>query len=289
MKKTFIAAKQESKFNLGWLLGPLVGFILLTLAETISFMVIVPFFMYQIPPLEIQLFGFIFISLTVVFWARVIEKSPWQGIGFTKTKAFQSFLSGWGIGTLMMFICVFLMFLFGGLTFTGYQLSPTLIVQFLILMIAWTVQGSAEEILARGWLFSSISTRYPVFMGLIVSSLFFTILHLGNDHLSVIPILDLFLFGVLAALYMLKTNDIWGVSGIHAAWNCFQGSFFNFNVSGSQTSQAFVKVSVHGPDWLTGGDFGVEGSVFSLLVQLAVIIWLVYDLKKTNEFTLLGK
>ncbi|MBJ8326426.1 CPBP family intramembrane glutamic endopeptidase [Streptococcus pacificus] len=282
MKKTFIAAKQESKFNLGWLLGPLVGFVLLTLAETISFMVIVPFFMYQIPPLEIQLFSFVFISLVVVSWARWIEKSPWQGLGFTKKKAFRSFISGWGIGTAMIMSCVFLMFMFGGVSFVGFQFSPNLAFQFFILMFAWTIQGSGEEILARGWLFSSVSAKYHVLLGILVSSLFFTVLHLGNDHLSVIPILDLFLFGVLAALYMLRTNNIWGISGIHAAWNCFQGSFFNFNVSGTKASAAFVKVSLNGPDWLSGGDFGIEGSIFSLLVQLAMIIWLVYDLKKNN-------
>ncbi|MCR8968189.1 CPBP family intramembrane glutamic endopeptidase [Streptococcus zalophi] len=289
MEKTIISAKQKSQFNLGWLTGPLVGFLLLTLAETISFIVIVPFFPYQIPPLEVQLFSFISISLVVIVWGKFVEKSPWQGLGFTKIKAFQSFLKGWGIGIAMILTCVFLMFLFGVISFVGFQLSPNLVFQFIILMFAWIIQASGEEILTRGWLFSSVSARYQVLLGIIVSSLFFTLLHLGNDHLSVIPVFDLFLFGVLAALYTLKTNNIWGISGIHAAWNCFQGSFFNFNVSGTVASESFIKVSVNGPAWLSGGDFGIEGSIFSILVQLIIIIWLIYDLKKNDYFSFFSK
>lgn len=76
------------------------------------------------------------------------------------------------------------------------------------------------------------------------------------------------------------------MSGIHAAWNCFQGSVFSFYVSGIPIQESFIKVSTQGPDWLSGGKFGVEGSIFSVLVQSAVIAWLIYDLYIKNKYQL---
>lgn len=119
-------------------------------------------------------------------------------------------------------------------------------------------------------------------IGILVSSLFFTFLHLGNDAISLIPLLDLPLFAILASLVMLKTGNIWVISGIHAAWNCFQGNVFAFPVSGTQAGQAFIAVETSGPDWLSGGAFGVEGSVISLLIQAGMITWLVYKLYFTS-------
>ena len=119
-------------------------------------------------------------------------------------------------------------------------------------------------------------------IGILVSSLFFTFLHLGNDAISLIPLLDLPLFAILASLVMLKTGNIWVISDIHAAWNCFQGNVFAFPVSGTQAGQAFIAVETSGPDWLSGGAFGVEGSVISLLIQAGMITWLVYKLYFTS-------
>ncbi|MFX3750250.1 CPBP family intramembrane glutamic endopeptidase, partial [Streptococcus suis] len=75
-----------------------------------------------------------------------------------------------------------------------------LVGEFIILILAWSIQGTTEEILTRGWMFSSLSARHNIPIGIIVSSLFFTFLHLGNNASSLIPILDLTLFAVLACL-----------------------------------------------------------------------------------------
>ncbi len=112
----------------------------------------------------------------------------------------------------------------GAIEFTSIQFSTKLVGEFIILILAWSIQGTTEEILTRGWMFSSLSARHNIPIGIIVSSLFFTFLHLGNNAISLIPILDLTLFAVLACLIMLKTGNIWVIGGLHAAWNCFQGN-----------------------------------------------------------------
>lgn len=281
MVETFIDAKARSKKNFSWWSAPLIGSVLLLIGETLG--VIGFFWLSDVANdsyinLLGELFAFATISLAVILWARIVEKAPWQGLGLQKENAFKEFVKGWGIGAALLVSCVLIMMAFGAVKIESIDFSGRLWLKFIPLVLAWSVQGTTEEVLCRGWLFSSISSKNNLPIGIFVSSLFFMAIHLGNDAISIIPLLDLFMFAVLACLIMLKTNNLWVVSGLHAAWNCFQGNAFAFPVSGTETGEAFIRVSTHGPGWLSGAAFGVEGSIVSVLVQTSVILWLCYDL-----------
>ncbi|HEM4403687.1 TPA: CPBP family intramembrane metalloprotease [Streptococcus suis] len=282
MKTAFISEKAKSRFNLNFILSPITALVLMAVAETVGYFAFMPLFFIFIDnafvTLSLELLAFAFISLAIILWARFVEKSPWAGLGFTKKGAGKDFLLGWGIGAAMLTTCTLIMWGLGAIEFTSIQFSTKLVGEFIILILAWSIQGTTEEILTRGWMFSSLSAKHNIPIGIIVSSLFFTFLHLGNNAISLIPILDLTLFAVLACLIMLKTGNIWVIGSLHAAWNCFQGNVFAFPVSGTDAGQAFVQIGITGPEWLSGGKFGVEGSVISLLVQGIMISWLVYDL-----------
>ncbi|HEM3165199.1 TPA: CPBP family intramembrane metalloprotease [Streptococcus suis 92-1191] len=286
MKTAFISEKAKSRFNLNFILSPITALILMVVAETVGYFAFMPLFFIFIDnafvTLSLELLAFAFISLAIILWARFVEKSPWLGLGMTKKGALKDFLLGWGIGAAMLTTCVLLMWGFGAIQVTSFQFSANLVGEFLILVLAWSIQGTTEELLTRGWMFSSLAAKHNIPVGILISFLFFTFLHLGNDAISLIPLLDLTLFAILASLVMLKTGNIWVISGIHAAWNCFQGNVFAFPVSGTQAGQAFIAVETSGPDWLSGGAFGVEGSVISLLIQAGMITWLVYELYFTS-------
>ncbi|MCL4933764.1 CPBP family intramembrane glutamic endopeptidase [Streptococcus suis] len=289
MKTAFISEKAKSRFNLNFILSPITALVLMAVAETVGYFAFMPLFFIFIDnafvTLSLELVAFAFISLAIILWARFVEKSPWLGLGIRKKGALKDFLLGWGIGAAMLTTCVLLMWGFGAIQVTSFQFSANLVGEFLILVLAWSIQGTTEELLTRGWMFSSLAAKYNIPVGILISSLFFSFLHLGNDGLSLIPLLDLTLFAILACLVMLKTGNIWVISGIHAAWNCFQGNVFAFPVSGTQAGQAFIAVETSGPDWLSGGAFGVEGSIISLLIQAGMITWLVYELYFTSPST----
>ncbi|MGN0349938.1 MAG: lysostaphin resistance A-like protein [Roseburia sp.] len=230
-----------------------------------------------------DLFGFILITLLVILWNRKVEKNSWEDMGFTKKSMWINFLKGWVFGAAILSLCVVLMLCFGAVRIVGIQFSAKLVLQFIPLLIAWSIQGNAEEVLARGWMFRSIARKNNLLIGILVSSLFFTLMHMSNDELSVLSLLDLFLFGVFSVLYMLKTKDIWAISGFHAAWNCFQGNVFAFPVSGMSAGDAFIHVVPQGPIWLSGGGFGVEGSIISIVVQLILILVLIFRLSVESQ------
>ncbi|HEL1770350.1 CPBP family intramembrane glutamic endopeptidase [Streptococcus suis] len=286
MKTAFISEKAKSRFNLNFILSPITALVLMAVAETVGYFAFMPLFFIFIDnafvTLSLELLAFAFISLAIILWARFVEKSPWLGLGIRKKGALKDFLLGWGIGAAMLITCVLLMWGFGAIRISSVQFSPQLFGEFLVLVLAWSVQGTTEELLTRGWMFSSLAAKHNIPVGILVSSLFFTFLHLGNDGISLIPLLDLTLFAILACLVMLKTDNLWVIGGLHAAWNCFQGNVFAFPVSGTQAGQAFIAVETSGPDWLSGGAFGVEGSIISLLIQAGMITWLVYELYFTS-------
>ncbi|HEM5089781.1 TPA: CPBP family intramembrane metalloprotease [Streptococcus suis] len=286
MKTAFISEKAKSRFNLNFILSPITALVLMAVAETVGYFAFMPLFFIFIDnafvTLSLELLAFAFISLAIIIWARFVEKSPWLGLGIRKKGALKDFLLGWGIGAAMLTTCVLLMWGFGAIQVTSFQFSANLVGEFLILVLAWSIQGTTEELLTRGWMFSSLAAKHNIPVGILVSSLFFTFLHLGNNGISLIPLLDLTLFAILACLVMLKTGNLWVIGGLHAAWNCFQGNVFAFPVSGTQAGQAFIAVETSGPDWLSGGAFGVEGSIISLLIQAGMITWLVYELYFTS-------
>ncbi|MEG3270331.1 type II CAAX endopeptidase family protein [Streptococcus suis] len=286
MKTLFITEKAKSRFNLNFILSPITALVLMAVAETVGYFAFMPLFFIFIDnafvTLSLELLAFAFISLAIILWARFVEKSPWLGLGIRKKGALKDFLLGWGIGAAMLITCVLLMWGFGAIQVTSFQFSANLVGEFLILVLAWSIQGTTEELLTRGWMFSSLAAKHNIPVGILVSSLFFTFLHLGNNGISLIPLLDLTLFAILACLVMLKTGNLWVIGGLHAAWNCFQGNVFAFPVSGTQAGQAFIAVETSGPDWLSGGAFGVEGSIISLLIQAGMITWLVYELYFTS-------
>lgn len=228
--------------------------------------------------LLVELSSFIFITGLVVFWGRKIQKLSWETFGFMRKNALKHFLKGWLLGGIVLSLCVILMIFLGAVKIDGIQISPQLICRFFFLFFAWSIQGNAEEVLTRGWLFGGISKKINIFIGILISSSFFTWMHLENDGISLLSLLDLFLFGIFAVLYRIKTENIWGISGFHAAWNCFQGNVFSFPVSGTDTGSAFISVTTQGPSWLSGGKFGVEGSIVSIVVQLILIFYLYYEI-----------
>ena len=284
MNTRFIEEKAKSKFNLNFITSPLMGIVLLTIGEIAGLIFLMPLTLSFLLPLDpfstlvLNLFNFAFIALAVILWARFVEKSPLMGLGFTRKHAFRDFLIGWGLGGAMLTLCVLIMMVLGVVTISDFQFSSEQFLQFFILILAWSVQGTTEEILTRGWMLPSIANKNNIPVAILVSSLFFTAIHIGNNGISILPLIDLLLFAILACLLMLKTGNIWVISGWHAAWNCFQGNVFNFPVSGTETGQGFIQVYTQGPEWLSGGQFGVEGSIVSVLVQLLIICWLTYDL-----------
>jgi membrane protease YdiL (CAAX protease family) len=154
---------------------------------------------------------------------------------------------------------------------------------FMIPAIAMAISSSVyEELLFRGVLFGAVEKWFGSWAALVVSSLVFGLTHLMNANGTLEGALFIAVEAgiLLAAAYML-TRRLWLSIGFHMAWNYTQSAIFSGIVSGNEAQQGLIRSTTNGPDWLTGGNFGVESSVIALfLCTTTGIVMLVMAAKR---------
>lgn len=146
-----------------------------------------------------------------------------------------------------------------------------------MLMPLLAAAGAAyvEELVVRGILFRNLEDLLGSWISLAITALLFGLAHIANPNATLTSALAIALEAgvLLAAAYML-TQRLWFAIGMHFAWNFVQGGIFGVAVSGV-TSVGLLRGELHGPTYLTGGPFGVEGSATAVVVCLATAVVLL--------------
>lgn len=136
--------------------------------------------------------------------------------------------------------------------------------------------GVIEEILCRGILYRLLESAFGSLVGVVTSAVIFGGLHAMAPHATLASLAAIALeAGVLLAVAYALTRRLWFAIAIHFAWNFMQGGIFGAPVSGNVSKGLFIG-TLQGPEWLTGGEFGPEASVVSIVVCVcaaAVLAW----------------
>lgn len=184
------------------------------------------------------------------------------------------------IGAVLYAACELVLMALGIYRIVG--LNP---LSYMVPAIAMALSSSVyEELLFRGVLFGSVEQWLGSWAALVVSSLVFGLTHLMNAQGTIEGALYIAVEAgiLLAAAYML-TRRLWLSIGFHMAWNYTQSAIFSGIVSGTEPQQGLFRSTIHGPDWLTGGSFGVEASVLALLLCTTTgIVMLVMATKRAK-------
>lgn len=213
--------------------------------------------------------------LLVWLWVRRVEKRSLRSVGLGGGDVFQKWATGFLVGGGLFAVVVGVPWAFG---FFRVQGVPMQIAASLVVLVGWLVQGSAEELIFRGWMLPVLAARYNVRAGILLSAATFMVMHSFNPNLSVLAMGNLFLFGVFAALYALREGGVWGVFGMHTAWNWMQGNVLGLSVSGAPpVGDTWIRLVDAGPGWFTGGVFGPEGG---LAVSAVLVVGILFLLRK---------
>jgi membrane protease YdiL (CAAX protease family) len=172
-------------------------------------------------------------------------------------------IQGFAIGVIMMLLFSFLVDVLGIIEFNYVGLSTGLLISFFLYLFV----AVAEEVLVRGYILTNLQEKMSPFLALVVSSLFFGSLHLGNHHFSWIGFATISLSGFLMGLLTLKTGSVSTAVGLHWSWNFVQGPVLGFAVSGHQESGVLTPIAFSS-DLLSGGKFGAEGSIVLMIFSL---------------------
>ena len=139
---------------------------------------------------------------------------------------------------------------------------------FLIPALAMAISaGTFEELFFRGVIFKSVEDLAGSWIALIVSSLVFGFVHLLNPAGTIVGAVYISIeAGLLLAAAYLLTRRLWLAMGVHMAWNYTLSAIYSGIVSGGVSDPGLIRGVFEGPQLLTGGSFGLESSVFALVL-----------------------
>ncbi|MCF2570603.1 CPBP family intramembrane glutamic endopeptidase [Brevibacterium sp. UCMA 11754] len=221
--------------------------------------------------------GLITATLTLVVYRAVVRRTENRTVTeVSRTGAARSLGLGALIGISLFSLVIATIGLLGGYAVDGLG-SPGALLGMLGFMAAGAV---TEEVIFRGVLFRVIEERTGSWIAMAATGMVFGLMHLLNPNASLFGAIAIAVEAgfMLTAAYM-ATRRLWVPIGLHFGWNIAAGGIFSTEVSGANTPQGLLDATMSGPVLITGGDFGPEGSVFSIAVCTlagAVFIWMAH-------------
>jgi uncharacterized protein len=258
--------KYISKFFSLSIVRIIVGFIFFSAIAIIADLIVKS--AYSAGLVNLSVIRFLRYSITIVLW----PVSYWLYFRWAeKRRCTEISLHRFGINALGGFILGFLcqaavigiIFIAG-----GYEVVAVHWDLFWILIILGNLATAlSEEFVFRGILFRVVEEKLGSIIALVISALIFGLLHLMNQNSSFTDGIAVAIEAGLsiAALYMYSRN-IWLPVFFHMAWNMAEGDIFGVAVSGGAGSNSLLEANISGAKWLTGGEFGPEGSLVAVVI-----------------------
>jgi len=233
--------------------------------------------------------------LNVIWWRVMIEGSmmlaaiipgfvmarfedrPFGDFGLPARRAFgRNFWVGtlWGIGSLSLLMLA--LRVAGAFEFGALELHGTRIWKFAVYYaVLFLVTAFFEDFLMRGYSQWVLSRGMNFWPAAALLSAAFGYLHGNNPGESETGLVATGLIGFFLCLTLRRTGDLWWAVGFHMAWDWGESYLFSVPDSGSILPGHLLNSSFHGPDWLTGGSVGPEGSYLVFVVIGA--LWVLFD------------
>lgn len=203
---------------------------------------------------------------------RILPYLDFYAIFVRKEQALSGFLKGSLIGFVFMGFCALLLYFNGNVNFSSKDMTVSVALLYLVYFLLIAV---FEEMLFRTYPLFAFAERYPIWFTIFFNGVLFALAHVGNPNFTALGLFNIALAGMVFGIYTLQKKNISWAIGIHFGWNFTQGVLLGYNVSGNEMPGA-VKATPLGSVYLSGGDFGIEGSVFCSILLVGWIVWLIY-------------
>ena len=195
----------------------------------------------------------------------------------------KNLLTGLLLGAALQSSTILVIYIFGGYSITSVNsilfILPSLAVN--------TIVAVLEEVFMRGIIFRIVEEKLGSYIALGISAIIFGALHLANPNSSLTAALQVAIeAGILLAAAYMYSRSLWFTIAIHFAWNFTQSGIYGANTSGHLMDKSLLTADIHGANWLTGGQFGPEGSVQATIFCLAagiILLILCYKQHKVIE------
>lgn len=208
-------------------------------------------------------------------YAKYVENRKAQEIALSG--ALSEFSVGFGISLILVGGMVLLMTVLGYYRVSSVD-SPSLIFH---AFLRFGIGAFAQVLLFRLILLRLVEEWLGSWLAMLIVAVTFGLLHLANPNATIFRCSAIILSDLLLISAFYLTRRLWLVWGIHFAWNFFQDGIFGMPNSGETQLPSWLTATVDGPEWITGGAFGIEASYVSVTFNLiAGIILLSLVIRK---------
>jgi membrane protease YdiL (CAAX protease family) len=219
----------------------------------------------------------VFVAAVVpaVVLARV-ESRPWGAYGLPGRRAFGKLF--W-LGVLWGFVSITLLlgtmyglrvFEVGHLAIHGMRTLKFAAFWGMYFLLV----GLFEDFHFRGYLQFTLTRGIGFWPAALLLSGYFGWSHHLNEGERWTGLLAAAVIGLFFCLTLRRTGNLWFAVGFHAAWDWGETFVYSVPDSGTVFPGHLLKTAFRGPDWLTGGVVGPEGSWLCFVVIAAT--WVVF-------------
>jgi len=214
---------------------------------------------------------------------RFVNKKPYAAIGTgISPNPLSDLLGGLILGTAAIACVSAVLAIAGYVSFVWRGLPAGEVVRVTAYAALTTLTAAAaEELVFRGYLFQTLAQAITLLPASLVVSGLFAAAHLWNPGLTPLGAMNIGIAGLVFSVAYAKTGRLWLPLGIHAGWNFAQLTLAGYPVSGLvDPGRMLCTATVAGPEWWTGGVFGVEGG----LAATAALIGCAWFVLRTARF-----
>jgi membrane protease YdiL (CAAX protease family) len=201
------------------------------------------------------------------------ERRAWGAYGLPWRKAFGKLFwigTAWGFAGITLLLGAMYglrVFDFGHLAIHGGRMLKFAIFWAVFFLLV----GFFEEFLLRGYSQFTLTRVIGFWPAAVLLSCTFGLIHLSNAGEEWPGLLAAAVIGFFFCLTLRRTGTLWFAVGFHAAWDWGETFIYSVPDSGTLFPGHLLKSSFHGPQWLTGGKVGPEGSVLCFMV--IAVVW----------------
>ena len=218
--------------------------------------------------------------LAAIFFVKFILKKKIDYIFFKTEGLAKNICIGLFLGLLQISIYVLLDMVRGAIGYRGINYGNFNLI-FLAYFIGFFIQSTSEEVLVRGILTRVLSDKFGRTVAILLPSIVFGLLHLGNEGVTILSTLNTILVGIFFAKLLFYKENIMLTSGVHAGWNFSMAMIYGLNVSGFSGFDSLINFRILNYN-LYDEIYGPEGSIVVTFIEI-INIFIIFYLERRKD------
>jgi membrane protease YdiL (CAAX protease family) len=218
------------------------------------------------------------LTMVIVFaFCKLIDRAPFSQLGLQRDA--RGALTGFFLAAALLGMGSMILFITDNLQWVNSNINWR---ELLVTLVLMSAIAFSEELAFRGYILGNLLKSFSRWPAILLSAAGFVVMHAANPGMHTMAIINLLLGGILLGQCFMINRNCWMPVFFHLGWNFLQGPVLGFKVSGLALSSV-LEQQLSENKWMTGGDFGFEGSLIATgMLVTGVIVLEIHYMKRSS-------